>query len=140
MTVKRSLCIASDLGELERVHDAVAELGEVGDWPPDLVYQVDLVLEELIVNTVNYGYDDDARHEIEVTLTSDEDVFTVEIIDDGHAFNPLKDAPEPDLDAGIEDRPIGGLGIHLMRVMMDDVHYRREENKNHLTLIKRRNG
>lgn len=140
MKVKRSLCIASDLSELDRLHDAVAELGEVGDWPPDLVYQVDLVLEELIVNTVNYGYDDDARHEIEVTLTSDEDVFTVEIIDDGHAFNPLKDAPEPDLDAGIEDRPIGGLGIHLMRVMMDDVHYRREENKNHLTLIKRRNG
>lgn len=140
MKVKRSLCIASDLSELERLHDAVAELGEVGDWPPDLVYQVDLVLEELIVNTVNYGYDDDARHEIEVTLISDEDVFTVEIIDDGHAFNPLKDAPEPDLDAGIEDRPIGGLGVHLMRVMMDDVHYRREKNKNHLTLIKRRNG
>ena len=138
--MKRSLCIASDLSELERLHDAVAELGEVGDWPPDLVYQVDLVLEELIVNTVNYGYDDDARHEIEVTLISDEDVFTVEIIDDGHAFNPLKDAPEPDLDAGIEDRPIGGLGVHLMRVMMDDVHYRREKNKNHLTLIKRRNG
>lgn len=140
MKVKRSLCIASDISELERLHDAVAELGEVGDWPPDLVYQVDLVLEELIVNTVNYGYDDDARHEIEVTLTSDADVFTVEIIDDGHAFNPLNDAPEPDLDAGIEDRPIGGLGIHLMRVMMDDVHYRREKNKNHLTLIKRRNG
>ena len=117
MKVKRSLCIASDLSELERLHDAVAELGEAGDWPPDLVY-----------------------HEIEVTLTSDEDVFTVEIIDDGHAFNPLSDAPEPDLDAGIEDRPIGGLGIHLMRVMMDDVHYRREQNKNHLTLIKRRNG
>ena len=140
MKVKRSLCIASDLNELERLHDAVAELGEAGDWSPDLVYQVDLVLEELIVNTVNYGYDDDARHEIEVTLTSDEDVFTVEIIDDGHAFNPLNDAPEPDLDAGIEDRPIGGLGIHLMRVMMDDVHYRREQDKNYLTLIKRRNG
>ena len=140
MKVKRSLCIASDLSELDRLHDAVAELGEVGDWPPDLVYQVDLVLEELIVNTMNYGYDDDASHEIEITLTSDEDVFTVEIIDDGHAFNPLDDAPEPDLDSGIEDRPIGGLGIHLMRVMMDDVHYRREENKNHLTLIKRRNG
>lgn len=140
MKAKRSLCIASDLNELERLHDAVAELGEAGDWPPDLVYQVDLVLEELIVNTVNYGYDDDARHEIEVTLTSDEDVFTVEIIDDGQAFNPLSDAPEPDLNAGIEDRPIGGLGIHLMRVMMDDVHYRREQNKNHLMLIKRRNG
>ncbi len=140
MKVKRSLCIESDLSELERLHDAVAELGEVGNWPPDLVFQVDLVLEELIVNTVNYGYDDDARHEIEIALTSDADVFTVEIIDEGHAFNPLDDAPEPDLDAEIEDRPIGGLGIHLMRVMMDEVHYRREQDKNYLTLIKRRKG
>jgi anti-sigma regulatory factor (Ser/Thr protein kinase) len=140
MKVKRSLCIESDLSELERLHDAVAELGEVGNWPPDLVYQVDLVLEELIVNTVNYGYDDDERHEIEIALTSDADVFTVEIIDDGHAFNPLSDAPEPDLDAEIADRPIGGLGIHLMRVMMDEVHYQREQDKNYLTLIKRRNG
>jgi anti-sigma regulatory factor (Ser/Thr protein kinase) len=140
MKMKRSLCIESDLSELERLHDAVAELGEAGDWPPDLVYQVDLVLEELIVNTVNYGYDDDERHEIEIALTSDADVCTVEIIDDGHAFNPLDDAPEPDLDAGIEDRSIGGLGIHLMRVMMDEVHYQREQDKNYLTLIKRRNG
>ena len=140
MKVKRSLCIESDLSELERLHDAVAELGEVGNWPPDLVFQVDLVLEELIVNTVNYGYDDDARHEIEIALTSDADVFTVEIIDGGHAFNPLSGAPEPDLDAEIADRPIGGLGIHLMRAMMDEVHYRREQDKNYLTLIKRRNG
>ncbi len=140
MKVKRSLCIESDLSELERLHDAVAELGEVGNWPPDLVFQVDLVLEELIVNTVNYGYDDDARHGIKIALTSDADVFTVEIIDDGHAFNPLSDAPEPDLDAEIGDRPIGGLGIHLMRVMMDEVNYRREQDKNYLTLIKRRNG
>ncbi len=140
MKVKRSLSIESDLSELERLHDAVAELGEVGNWPPDLVYQVDLVLEELIVNTVNYGYDDDERHEIEIALTSDADVFTVEIIDDGHAFNPLSDAPESDLDAEIADRPIGGLGIHLMRVMMDEVHYQREQDKNYLTLIKRRNG
>lgn len=138
--MKRSLCIALDLSELERLHDAVAELGEVGNWPPDLVYQVDLVLEELIVNTMNYGYDDHTRHEIEIALTSDGDVFTVEITDDGHAFNPLTDAPEPDLNAEIEDRPIGGLGIHLMRVMMDEVHYQRKKNKNHLTLIKRRNG
>ncbi len=140
MKVKRSLRIASDLGELERLHDAVAELGEAGNWPSDLVYQIDLVLEELIVNTVNYGYDDDVRHEIEITLTADEDVITVEIIDDGHAFNPLEDIPEPDLDAEIEDRPIGGLGIHLVRVTMDEVHYQREKNKNYLTLIKRRNG
>ena len=139
MNLKRSLCIESNLGELERLHDAVAELGQVGNWPPDLVYHVDLVLEELIVNTVNYGYDDNARHEIEIALTSDVDALTIEIADNGHAFNPLSDAPEPDLDLGLEDRQIGGLGIHLVRAIMDEIHYRRDQDKNRLTLIKRRN-
>ena len=140
MKVKRSLCIASDLGELERLQEAVAEFGEEGNWPPEVLYQVDLALDELFVNIVNYGYSDNARHEVEIDLTSDADALTIEIRDDGKPFNPLNDAPEPDLDAGIEDRPIGGLGIHLVLTMMDEVLYRREENKNHLTLIKRRNG
>ena len=62
----------------------------------------------------------------------------IEISDDGQPFNPLKDAPKPDLEAALEDRPIGGLGIHLVLTMMDEMHYRRENERNHLTLVKRR--
>ena len=59
-------------------------------------------------------------NEVEIDLISDADALTIEIRDDGKPFNPLSDAPEPDLDAGIEDRPIGGLGIHLVLTMMDE--------------------
>ena len=62
------------------------------------------------------------------------------IADDGRPFDPLTEAPEPDLESAIEDRPIGGLGVHLVRTMMDEVRYRREEGKNRLTLVKRREG
>ena len=65
-------------------------------------------------------------------------MITIEIEDDGHAFNPLLDAPEPDLDAEVEDRTVGGLGIYLVRTMMDEVRYQRQQNKNCLTLVKRR--
>ena len=140
MKLKRSLRLETDLSELQRLQEAVAEFGEEGNWPPDIMYQFDLALDELFVNIVNYGHSDNARHEVEIDLISDADALTIEIRDDGKPFNPLSDAPEPDLDAGIEDRPIGGLGIHLVLTMMDEVHYRREQNKNHLTLIKRRNG
>ena len=66
---------------------------------------------------------------------SDENSLTIEIVDDGRPFDPLTDAPKPDVNAELEDRNIGGLGIHLVRKMMDDVRYRREEGKNHLTLV-----
>ena len=89
---------------------------------------------------MNHGHDDDGDHEMEIALTSEADKLTIELSDDGRAFNPLDDAPEPDLDAAIEDRPIGGLGVHMVRTFMDEMHYRRDEGKNHLTLIKRRDG
>ncbi len=140
MKAKRTLCIETDLGELARIHEAVAELGQTESWPSDFAFQVALVLEELIVNIVNYGHDDDASHEIEIALTSAADALTIEIADDGRAFNPLSESLEPNLEIGLEDRPVGGIGLHLVRAMVDDLHYRREHGRNHLTLIKRRNG
>ena len=102
-----------------------------------MVYRVTLVIEELVVNIINHGHDDGV-HDIEIAMTSEPDALTVEIIDDGRPFDPLSDAPEPDLDSLLEDRPVGGLGIHLVRTMMDEVHYRREQDRNHTTLIARR--
>ena len=139
MNVKRSLRIATDLDELERIRYAVEELGQAADWPPSLVYQVNLVLEELVVNSVIHGHDSDPTHTIEIVLASDADTLTIEIADDGRVFNPLDDAPEPDLSSALEDRPVGGLGVYLVHTLMDELHYRHERDRNHLTLIKRRN-
>ena len=120
--------------ELDRVSAAIEDFGMEADWPLDLVFKVNLALEELVLNVMNYGHDD-GLHEIDITLVSEENSLTIEIVDDGRPFDPLNDAPIPDVNAELEDRSIGGLGIHFVRKMMDDVRYRREEGKNHLTLV-----
>ena len=81
-----------------------------------------------------------AGHKIDVQLISEPDALTIKIADDGRAFDPLSQAPTPDVDANLEDRPIGGLGVYLVQTLMDEAHYRREQDRNHLTLVKRRDG
>jgi len=135
-----SLCLESRLEELQRLEAAVEVLAEREQWPQSLLYQVKLVLEEVIVNIVNYGYEKREGHRIDVDLISEPDTLTIKIADDGRAFDPLNQAPRPDVDASLEDRPIGGLGVYLVQTLMDEAHYRREQDRNHLTLIKRRDG
>ena len=139
MSATLSLNIERSHDELGRITDAVDELGHKEDWSNDLLFRVHLVLEELVLNIIDYGFDDgNEDHELEVVLISEDDNLTIQITDDGIPFDPLKDAKIPDTDAPLEDRPIGGLGVHLVRTMMDEVSYRREDGKNHLTLVARR--
>ncbi len=137
MSAKLSLKIKPRLEELKRISAAIEDFGGEENWSPALVFRVNLVLEELGLNIMSYGHDDHL-HEIEITLTSEADVFTIEVADDGRPFDPLNDAPRPNLEAALEDRAVGGLGLHLVRTLMDEMHYRRERGKNHLTLIKGR--
>lgn len=137
MSARQSFRIEADLDELRRVAAAAEELGLQEDWSPALIHQVDLAIEEIGNNIVRHGFDG-GPGEIEITLTSESDAITIEISDDGRAFNPLEDAPIPDVEAALEDRPIGGLGVHLVLTMMDEMHYRRVNERNELTLVKRR--
>ena len=120
--------------ELERISAAVTELGEREEWAPKLLFRVNLVLEELSLNVMTHGRKVGARA-LEVIVTSDADTVTMELIDDGSRFDPLQDAPIPDPEASLDERPVGGLGVHLVREMMDEVSYRYEDGKNHLTLV-----
>ncbi len=137
MSAKLSLTMGFEAADLPRIQSAIGEFSREQDWPPDIEFQVDLVLEELVLNVVNHG-SRGGEGEINIELVSDPEAVIIDIIDDGRPFDPLTDAPEPDTESGIEDRAVGGLGIHLVRTMMDDVTYRREENKNHMRLVKRR--
>ena len=131
------LTVLTDREELDGITEAVETFAESQEWSPDLLFRINLVLEELVLNIMNYGHDDN-EHEIKISLTSADDLVTINIEDGGHAFDPLTDAPEPDTEGPIENRAIGGLGVMLAREMMDDMAYRRENGRNYLTLSRRR--
>ena len=120
--------------ELADLVMAVEELGEQDGWSDDLTFRVSLVIDELAQNVVDYAYTDRSG-DVEVAVTSQGDTVVIEIIDEGRPFDPLTQAPEPDLTSAIEDRPIGGLGVHFTRTLMDNVEYSRESGKNHLKVV-----
>ncbi|MCE2390485.1 MAG: ATP-binding protein [Proteobacteria bacterium] len=140
MSRRISLRLESRPEELSRIEAAVEDMAVSEDWPQDFTFRIQLALEELIVNVINYGHSEEnpEGHEIEVEMRSDEEALTIEIVDDGQPFDPVNDAPKPDIDAGIEDRPIGGLGVFLVQKMMDEMRYRRDGDRNRLTLVKRK--
>ncbi|HWQ74088.1 MAG TPA: ATP-binding protein [Syntrophomonas sp.] len=127
--------IKADLAEIEGLAASIEEFGEAHGIAPKIIFGINLALDELITNTISYGYGDDKEHVIGIRLTLLPEEIEVEISDDGIGFNPLK-KPEPDINQSAEERPIGGLGIHLVRKMMDQVDYRRQDNRNILTMRK----
>lgn len=104
--------------------------------PSDISYFVSLAVDELVTNCIKYGYDDSAEHFVEVTLAIVGHTVTMLVLDDGHAFDPLA-VPAPDISRPVEDRPIGGLGIHLLRELADNISYERRDGMNRLTLVKK---
>lgn len=136
MTPSMSVTLVNDLAEIERLSRLVEAFGEAGGMRPESVFNVNLALDEVITNVIRYAHDDGREHPIVVRLKIDQDVLTAQVEDDGYAFNPLE-APVPDTGASIEERPIGGLGIHLVRSVMNSVEYRREDGRNVLIMKKR---
>lgn len=137
MNVSASITMQPDAEDLKNVFEAVEDFAERAQWPMNLVFQVKLILEEMALNVINYG-GVEGHEPIDITLKTKDDTVTIEIKDVGQPFDPIKDAPSPDLSLGLEDRPIGGLGLYLVRSMVDEMHYERLGGHNHLTLITRR--
>ena len=136
MSEKLSLSIQATLPALAELQARIAAFGEAQGWPADLLYQLELVVEELCVNVVNHG--GDGSHSIDVSLASSDEAIVLDIVDDGRPFDPLTEAPPPDLDSDVEHRPVGGLGVFFVKQMMDEVSYRREGDRNHVHMSKRR--
>ncbi len=137
MNTKLSMKVETRHAELNEIVAAVEGMAEREKWSPELVFRVQLAIEEVVLNVMDYGYDEGV-HEFELILTSEADTLTIEVVDDGRPFDPLNDVPTPDLEATVEERKVGGLGIHLVRTMMDQVNYRREQGRNYLTLVARK--
>jgi anti-sigma regulatory factor (Ser/Thr protein kinase) len=114
----------------------VRALGEKYRLSSRIVHNFCIAFDEILSNIVKYGYKDQARHEISVRLELSGDHLVAEIVDDGEPFDPLS-APAPRLHGGVDERPVGGLGIYFVRTLMDDVEYERRNDRNVLVLSKR---
>jgi anti-sigma regulatory factor (Ser/Thr protein kinase) len=133
---RRCLRVRSDLCELQRADEFVTEFGAAHQLAGCVVFDLNLCLEEVLTNVIRHGCTDGREHWIDLRLTLDGTMLTVEVEDDGCPFNPLE-RPEPDCTRPPEERPIGGLGIHLVRKLTDGLEYRCERGKNVLVLKKR---
>jgi sigma-B regulation protein RsbU (phosphoserine phosphatase) len=130
-----TLTIKNDLDEVQRAIEHFGNFADDINLPEALVNVLNMVFDELLANIISYGYLDDDEHLIEIKLDCSSDRMILLLSDDGKPFNPLSLA-SPDTSASLEDREIGGLGIHLVKSMMDSVEYQRQQNKNVLTLLK----
>ena len=99
------------------------------------IIDINICLDELFTNIVSYGFVDDLEHSIWFAINLDNHVLTLNIEDDGIPFNPLE-KKDPQIPADLIDVRIGGLGIHIVRKLMDDIRYKRERGKNRITLKK----
>lgn len=92
-----------------------------------------LALDEILTNILSHGYDDENEHRIDVRIRLLDDLLEAEIVDDSRPFNILE-GEDPDVSLSLEDKPTGGLGIYLVKRLMDRVEYHRQNDKNHLIL------
>jgi anti-sigma regulatory factor (Ser/Thr protein kinase) len=122
----------SELGVLESLLDRFSERSGL---PQPTTSELRIVCEELVTNVMAYAYPNGGLHEIEVRLQMESRRITVTVADDGIPFDPST-VPPPDTTLPLADREVGGLGIHLVRHLVDDVIYRRIGARNETTLVK----
>jgi serine/threonine-protein kinase RsbW len=130
-----SITLKNELSEIERVSQLLAEFGECWHLPTKPLLDLNLALEEAVANVISHAYEDRQEHQIIITVTLEDMDITVGVEDDGRPFNPLE-FPEPDLTRPLEEKSLGGLGIHLIRNLTDRLDYKREEAKNLLVMKK----
>lgn len=128
--------LRADLTEIERLHHLVRLFGELHEIPGRTLYKINLALDELVTNAILYGYEDATGHEILVGIVLEGGEMRITVRDKGKAFDPLSIAT-PDLQAPLQERQVGGVGIYLVRSLMENLEYRREGEMNVLSLSKR---
>jgi len=127
-----SMVLTNDLAEVPRAAERVEGFCRAWNVPRRTVHRFNLAIEEALTNAISYAFPDGGRHEIELRNQCRGGRLTATVSDDGAPFDPLSQSP-PDIGAPAADRKVGGLGIHLLRSLMQSVEYRRTGNRNILT-------
>ena len=135
MDVTLGIDVGTDQHEPRRVVEVFERFATANGVSDLVVQRFCLALDEIITNVISYGFEDvPGDPSIRVDFGLGDGLLEVRVEDNGHSFNPLADAPLPDFTLSVDERPIGGLGIHLAKNLVDDISYRRERNRNCLTL------
>ena len=134
--MEKSIILTNNISEISRLNEFVEEIGNEFSLSPDVVFNLNLVLEEAVVNIINYAYPKEEHETIYLSARLHEGSVVLVLTDTGKEFDPTL-APEVDITLSADERPIGGLGIFLIRQIMNEVRYERIDGKNVLTLEKK---
>lgn len=132
------LTLPNDIETIPQLNEFIDGFCEQRDIDNDITMSLNLAIEEAVVNVMNYAYPEGTVGYVDIEAEADDDYVTFVISDTGKPFDPTQ-KDEVNTELSVEDRPIGGLGIHLVRRMMDEISYRYADHRNILTLRKRIN-
>lgn len=138
MGKSRLLVLQNKIEELNRLIGFLEQLADEWETPSGLISTLNLALEEAITNIVFYAFDKGEEHEIKLTFSLDNEKLSVVIEDEGRPYDPTGNG-DPDINLSVGERPIGGLGVFLIKQIMDKVDYCRDGNSNKLLLVKNLN-
>lgn len=134
--LRKSIVLPNDIEEVPKLNAFVEEVCETVGFSPSTAMQINLAIEEAVVNVMNYAYPPHTYGDVTIEAQSDDLRVKFTIIDSGTPFDPTVQG-EVDTTLSVKDRPIGGLGIHLVRQIMDSINYERLDELNVLTLRKK---
>ena len=131
--MNKFLHLKNNISEIDKLIEVVNDYGKGHMLSGNVIHDATLALEEIVSNIVFYAYADEDEHEIEVGMGISQDQLIFKVKDDGIAFNPLNN-PEPDVSKPFDEREIGGLGIYIVKKLMDELEYLRDNERNILTM------
>ncbi len=134
--MKKRLVLPNDIETIPQLNEFIDSVAEEVGLDMSLTMSLNLAIEEAVVNVMEYAYPEGQQGDVEIEVTADQQWMTFVITDTGIAFDPTK-KEDADTTLSAEERPIGGLGIFMVRQLMDVIDYKREDNKNVLTLQKK---
>lgn len=136
MEARLTLDVGLDMREPRRVVEQFEQFALEHELPMGLTFKFQLALDELLTNVVSYAFEEGFQDPvIRLDLHLAENRLEALLEDNGRPFNPMRDAPVPDLDLSAEDRRVGGLGIHLTKAFVHALRYERVDGWNRLNLV-----
>lgn len=132
---QRQISLPNDIETIPQLNEFIDIVAEEIGLDMSLTMSLNLAIEEAVVNVMEYAYPQGTKGQVDILMSSDGQQLTVVLRDAGTPFDPTQQA-EADTSLSVEERPIGGLGIHLVRQIMDSISYRYINGHNELTLKK----